>query len=401
MTEQRLPFVPDGRPGSRLTQLLGLALSLGWLAFPIVDFVDSEPSAGRAVAVGATLAAWLAVYLTFSLRPRPSTDAALWWIAPLAAVAVVLALADGVSWAILLIYCAASSGLALRSDALAAACVGACALLCGLVVLAVEGETVPAITLAGTTVAVGGLMFAFGRVVRANYALREAREQLAERAVDEERLRFARDLHDLLGRDLSVITLKAQLARRLLAADPATAGRELADVEAVARTALSEVREAVSGYRQPTLAAELAGARSALDAAGIACEVRRPEVALPPSREAVLAWGVREATTNVLRHSGAQTCAIRIAVADDVAHLEVTDDGGVAGSGRGTGHAGGDAGTGLAGANGAAGGGRGVGGSGLGGLRERALAFQGSVEAGPRPGGGFALELHVPLGPAT
>ena len=104
-----------------------------------------------------------------------------------------------------------------------------------------------------------------------------------------------------------MIALKAQLARRVLHSDPEMARREIADVEQVTRTALQEVRDAVSGYRQPTLADELAGARTALDAAGIACTVEHATAALPPSREAVLAWGVREATTNVIRTAALST----------------------------------------------------------------------------------------------
>jgi two-component system sensor histidine kinase DesK len=157
--------------------------------------------------------------------------------------------------------------------------------------------------------------------------------------------------------------------------DPQAAVRELTDVESVARTALTQVRDAVSGYRQPALASELAGARNALDAAGIACTVEHADVSLPPSREAVLAWGVREATTNVIRHSEARHCAIRIAVAGEEAMLEVTDDG------RADGDAEADA-----------------DGSGLRGLAERAEAAGGRMDAGPRPDGGFELRLQVPLG---
>ena len=102
-----------------------------------------------------------------------------------------------------------------------------------------------------------------------------------------------------------MIALKAELAGRLLHDRPSDARREIAEVEQVAREALSEVRDAVSGYRRPTLDGELAGARMALSAAGIAADVERTEVALDPAVEAVLAWAVREGATNVIRHSGA------------------------------------------------------------------------------------------------
>jgi two-component system sensor histidine kinase DesK len=249
-----------------------------------------------------------------------------------------------------------------------------CTLTCAAVLFGALGDPDGiGISLTATTLAIGFLLFSFGRLIRANAALRMAQEEIAVRRVDEERLRFARDLHDLLGHDLSVISLKAQLARRLMDRDPEVALRELADVEQVARTALTQVREAVSGYRQPALASELAGARSALGAAGIACTVEHADVALPPSREAVLAWGVREATTNVIRHSDARHCEIRIVVAGEEATLAVTDDG-HAESANGDGD-----------------------GTGLRGLAERAAAAGGHMDAGPRPEGGYELQMRVPL----
>ena len=131
----------------------------------------------------------------------------------------------------------------------------------------------------------------------------------------EERERFARDLHDLLGHSLSVIALKAELAGRLLPDDAAERGGEVGELEQVARAALGEVRDAVSGYRQPTLDGELAGARMALSAAGIEADVQRVRGALDPDVEAVLAWAVREGATNVIRHSGARHCTLRSAPA--------------------------------------------------------------------------------------
>ena len=146
-------------------------------------------------------------------------------------------------------------------------------------------------------------------------------------AVAQERERFARDLHDLLGHSLSVITLKAELAGRMLTDRPRDAAREVAELEQVARTALGEVREAVSGYRQPTLDGELAGARMALSAAGIEADVEQARVPLDPAVEAVLAWAVREGATNVIRHSGAQHCTLRITASLTDAGVEVIDDG--------------------------------------------------------------------------
>ncbi|RSN82664.1 two-component sensor histidine kinase, partial [Streptomyces sp. WAC 05379] len=124
--------------------------------------------------------------------------------------------------------------------------------------------------------------------------LRTAREELARRAVEEERLRFSRDLHDLLGHTLSVIVVKSEAARRLAAGDVAAAQAQLNDIEAVGRQALTEIREAVTGYRQGTLRDELDRAESALRAAGIEPVVRRSGPPLVPQTEALLGWVVRE-----------------------------------------------------------------------------------------------------------
>ena len=124
-----------------------------------------------------------------------------------------------------------------------------------------------------------------------------------------------------------MIALKAELAGRLLADGPPAAAREVAELEHVARTALGEVRDAVSGYRQPTLDRELAGARMALSAAGIEAQLTSPAVPLDPAVEAVLAWTVREGATNVIRHSGARHCTFKISASLTDAGVEVIDDG--------------------------------------------------------------------------
>jgi two-component system, NarL family, sensor histidine kinase DesK len=209
--------------------------------------------------------------------------------------------------------------------------------------------------------------------------LRETRAELARMAVADERLRIARDLHDLLGHSLSLITLKAELAGRLLDADPERAAREIADLESVARGSLSEVRAAVTSYRQPTLAAELAAARHMLAAAGMDCQVHAPApIALPPAVDALLAWTVREGVTNVVRHSGARNVTITVSVTADEVSAEIADDGvgppweAVAHSGE---HQG----------------------SGLSGLTERARAAGAEISSGEGPNGkGFRLLVRIP-----
>ncbi|MGH9094597.1 MAG: sensor histidine kinase, partial [Acidimicrobiales bacterium] len=155
---------------------------------------------------------------------------------------------------------------------------------------------------------VGCTFLGFWRLLEANEALRQAQADQARIAVAEERLRFSRDLHDLLGHSLSVITLKSEVAARLLPGRPEQAAGEVAEIEHVARQALWEVREAVSGYRRTTLATDLIAARTALAAASMTATLDIAELGLVPAIVAVLAWAVREGVTTVVRHSHARTC---------------------------------------------------------------------------------------------
>lgn len=165
--------------------------------------------------------------------------------------------------------------------------------------------------------------------------LHEARAEVARLAASEERLRMARDLHDLAGHSLATITLKAELARKLMTVDQSRAEQQILDLEHVSRQALADIREAVSGYRRATLAVEIASARTALTAAGIDLDadpsltLRSGEMAA--QAEEALAWCLREAVTNVVRHSGARTCRIRLIEAtvdgEGTITLEVLDDG--------------------------------------------------------------------------
>ncbi len=239
-------------------------------------------------------------------------------------------------------------------------------------------------------------MIAVSRLVTTVRELQAARREIAQLAVAEavakERLRFARDLHDLLGHSLSSISLKSELADRLLpdASETHRAVAEVRDIQDIARGALREVREAVSGYRQANLGEELIGAREMLEAAGIDCRIENSVGLLPKSMEAMLAWTVREGATNVIRHSRARHCDIQLARQDGEngeageVRAAVSDDGrGLFPSRDGT------AGSGTEGS---------AGGSGLSGLSERVAGFAGaSFQAGPLPGGGFRLRVSLPL----
>jgi two-component system sensor histidine kinase DesK len=216
-------------------------------------------------------------------------------------------------------------------------------------------------------------------------ALSRTRAELARVAVAEERLRIARDLHDILGHSLSLITLKAELSRRIIGTDAERAGRELAELEAVARQSLSDVREAVAGYRQPDLAAELAAARQLLTAAGIACLINAPRPPqLPGDVDAALAWTIREGITNVVKHAGATAAAITVTSGKDSAVAEITDDG----RGRRALRAAEDAPAELRLQRA---------GSGLAGLAERVRQLGGELTAGPRQPHGFRLRVCIPV----
>jgi two-component system sensor histidine kinase DesK len=220
-------------------------------------------------------------------------------------------------------------------------------------------------------------MIGFVRLSDALRELQRAREELARRAVTEERLRMARDLHDLLGHTLSLITLKSELAGRLLEKDPRAATQQVHEVERVARQALGEVREAVTGYRQRTLRGELDGARQILDAAGIECTVEYDAQSLSPGTDVVLAWVVREGVTNVIRHSRAQHCLIRITSTDGIIHAEVSNDGYPRKESSKVER-----------------------GGGLSGLAERVANEGGQLEAGMQPmsnGPGFRLKVEIPI----
>ncbi|MEV7682956.1 histidine kinase [Streptomyces sp. NPDC088341] len=190
--------------------------------------------------------------------------------------------------------------------------------------------------------------------------LRATRQELARSAVERERLRFSRDLHDLLGHTLSVIVVKAEAARRLMPDDPDAALTQVTDLESVGRQALTEIREAVTGYREGSLATDLDRARSALTAAGIEPVIRRSGPPLEPWAEVLLGWVVREAVTNAVRHSAATRCTITVDGTPEQVGLTVTDDGVGVGAGASAG-----------------------GGTGLRGLTERLVAAGGSLETGP------------------
>ncbi|MGW4637603.1 sensor histidine kinase [Sphaerisporangium sp. NPDC004334] len=205
---------------------------------------------------------------------------------------------------------------------------------------------------------------AIGLLVRLVIQLSRARQEIETLAAAAERARLARDLHDVLGHSLTTITAKTGLARRLLesGADPERALAELRDVERLSRQAHGEIRATVSGQRRPSLTVELLGAREALRAAGIAATLPASVDHVPAELVEPFAYVLREGVTNVIRHSGATRCEVRLGEAT----LEVRDNGRSPARVRPAGN-------------------------GLTGLAERLGAVAGRLEAGPLPQGGYRL----------
>lgn len=177
------------------------------------------------------------------------------------------------------------------------------------------------------TIVIGAINIHFAQVGRANARLRMAQDEIEHLAKLAERERIARDLHDLLGHTLSLVVLKAELASKLADRDPERAREEIRDVERIAREALTEVRSAVSGYRDRGLDAEVAQARRALGSAGVAVDCTLERVSLAATQEAVLSLALREAVTNIVRHAGARHCRIALTGDDGACRLVIADDG--------------------------------------------------------------------------
>ncbi|WP_128435394.1 sensor histidine kinase [Streptomyces cyaneus] len=249
------------------------------------------------------------------------------------------------------------------------------------------GQPAPAALVSALAVLLGGGFLAFSAIfsvwlLNAVYELDEARETRARLAVAEERLRFGRDLHDVMGRNLAVIALKSELAVQLARRERPEAVEQMIEVQRIAQESQREVRDVVRGYREADLGVELAGAQGVLTAAGIECEVTGEAAGLPAEVQSALAWVVREATTNVLRHGDAGRCVVGVRVTEGRVVLTVENDGAAAETVEN---------------DGAAGACDGGGGSGLAGLRERLAAVDGTLEAGRIGERMFRLVAEVPL----
>jgi len=359
----------------------GVGFAAIWLFFllePLAEAWDQRDTVAGVIG-GVVTVVFGAVYMVMWVRMRrdrnvffvdPNLTRSLGYLAVLGVLAAVMIALLGQPGTTSLVYCAVASVMMLPIR------------WAGVAVLSVAGLTVvlnalnpswaSPLSLLFSIFAASLAVFGIRQMLARNADLVRAHDKNAELAVENERTRFARDLHDILGHSLTVITVKAELANRLLDVDVERARAELVDLERLSRDALADVRRAVEGYRELTLPGELARARTALAAAEIEAELPNSTDEVPSHLRELFAWTVREGVTNVIRHSDATRCTVRLG--PDAA--EVVDDGTVASASDSTSATG-------------------SGGSGLVGLRERAAAVGGTVTTRVEPPHGHVLRVAV------
>jgi len=371
---------PSEWPGARgagysireqLRDRIGASLFLLWL---VPNTVEALRAGHSAAAVLALVAGYGAAYL------------AVWWLAPTwrarGRVTLVVALfALGIGYAVATAPASSPSvlGFALSGSVIllplrwaqrvGIACVGGAALVTWIVAGRVDSQNTLILAL------IMVLTLAVSRMSRLVDRLHTAHAEIRALAVAGERARLARDLHDVLGHSLTTITVKTSLARRLLesGAPTARALEEIRDTEELSRRALADIRATVSGQRRMSLAGELVSARAVLRAAGIEADLPHAVDDVVAGLAEPLAYVLREGVTNVVRHSGASRCTVRLGAR----WLEVCDDGtgAVEDAAKDT---------------------AGTPGNGLAGLTERLAAVGGRIAAGPLPTGGYRLRAEVP-----
>jgi two-component system, NarL family, sensor histidine kinase DesK len=376
--------LPPAAKESRAGRISGLIWAAIWM-WPLLEPAGAvfggkvHPAAPAAAGFLAFAVLYLAVVLAgFGDKGRGPNRRSLLGLAVLAALGITLVAGYGRGpggWLQVLLYVGAAGAAVLRRRAALGWIAGTVALVVAFGLAA--GQAGAGLAAGAFTITMAcALVVVVKQMMGYIHQLHRAQAELADAAVAEERLRFARDLHDLLGHTLSVIVVKAEVIRRLTERDPAGAAAAARDIEQIGRTALTEVREAVTGYRDRPFAAELDGARGALADAGIEVTVEAVGTPLPAEADSLFGWAVREGATNVIRHSKARHCAIVVRRTADAAVLEIHDDG-VGGFPAGNGF--------PAGA-----------GHGLRGLSERLAAAGGSLRADTAPEGGFRLVATLP-----
>lgn len=266
------------------------------------------------------------------------------------------------------VFVACTAGMLLSSFLHGIAVVATLVLTQVVIIVCTGGTNSSEFELVVITASMGIFMASFNSQLLTVLKLRAAQSEISRLAVVEERSRFSRDLHDVLGHSLTVLTVKAELAGRLVRSDPERAKDELADIERLARSSLSDLRTAVAGYRPISLNTELAAAEAALTAAGIHAHLPHEVSVVNPRLSELFGWALREGVTNVIRHSGALNCWVSV----EETWLRIDDDGHAATPPAS----------------------RAESGSGLKGLRERSRPLDVIVTLGNREGGGRVLKLE-------
>jgi two-component system, NarL family, sensor histidine kinase DesK len=340
-----------------------------WLAYLIFFLWDpiTGHSSGHVWAItGANLVAFLGFYFAFFRTCKPWN---LVCVGGIAMLGVINAPFNGGA-ACFFIYASSMVPFAVESELTGAVAIASFVTIAALetwLLHITNGFSFPAIFLS-TFIGAGNIYFAQRN--RHVEKLRAAHKEIEHLAKVAERERIARDLHDVLGHTLSLITLKSELAGKLIDRDPAQAKAEIRDVEQTARQALADVRQAIGGYRSKGLDAEIRQARTTLETAGVKVDLESSHIELPPNHESVLALSLREAVTNVVRHAQATRCSLRLERSNGHCRLEVQDDGS---------------------------GGYQIEGNGLRGMRERVEALGGQLERDTSNGTKLKITLPVPV----
>ena len=315
------------RPGSLfVTKDEWRPVNLVWLVYSGFFFIEPLQRNTRTVwlTFAGAYACFLAIYLLL-MAVRPGTNRAVLLLALAVLGAAYYPFNSGAGG--MLIYVAAFAPFMTESLLLAGTLIGAAALITAIegVLLHLTPWSWAMMSFLSASIGVGNL---FGAArVRANERLNLAQEQIEHLATIAERERIARDMHDVLGHTLSVVVLKSELAGKLVGNDVERARQEIVEVEQIARQALTEVREAIRGYRADGIAAEIARARRTLQAAGVRLECEAEGARLAPALESVLSLVLREAVTNILRHAGATSCRLELAADSRGTRLSVHDNG--------------------------------------------------------------------------
>ncbi|MGC5033475.1 sensor histidine kinase [Micromonospora sp. DT229] len=356
----------------RTAQTLVFLLSIAYLSIPASRVITTQPVPQAGLALLALIGVALLQFrhTWHGLRAQPPVTWS-WTLLLQAILSYAPAPLAGDAWLGVPSFLAASLLITLRAPLAYVAYLGVVVAEIPFALLVHEDPSDIAYATLGVALT-GAVVFGFVKMATLVWEVHRLRATLAHRAVDIERLRFARDLHDVLGHQLCAIALKGELASAVLRTRPETAEREIAELIGLAREAHRDIREVVAGYRTVSLAGEMTGVTSVLTSAGIQCEVDTvPLETLPPETATPLAFALREGATNVLRHSTARHCSITLRAQDEGLRLRIVNDGVPPGPSHG-------------------------GGNGLEGLRERLHDLDGHLNAGPVGAGSFELTVYVP-----